>query len=170
MNLNQLLPNSRYSPIDTLNQTNVSQIQTLSKEPKREALQSVPMTNDIGDENSFFNCIIHMLYFTPEIFSFLQENKDNFIKENSGYEILGELYYILDKYDKLLDKNQCYLIQEDERFIDVKQIRQKLSELYKGEGFFQMNNSDDPSEILYFFLNAIHSYSLNLESPKYYIV
>ena len=150
LNINQLLPNSRYSPLDSVSLTNASQLQTLSREPKREALHSVPMTNDIGDENSFFNSIIHMLYFTPEIFSFLQENKDNFIKKNLGYDILGDLYDILDKYDKLLDKNQCYLIPEDERFIDVKNIRKKISELYKGEGFFQMNNSDDPSEILYY--------------------
>ena len=170
VNSNQSLPNSRYFPIDTINQTNTSQLQSMSKEPKREALPSVPMVNNIGDENSFFNCIIHMLYFTPEILSFLRENKESFKKENSGYEILGELYDILDKYDKLLDKNQCYLISEDERFIDVKNIRTKISELYKGEGFFQMNNSDDPSEILYFFLNAIHSYSINLDSPKYYII
>ena len=169
-NIEQFSPNNRYFPIDTLNQTNTSYLQTISKEPKREALNSVPMTNEIGDENSFFNCIIHMLHFTPEILTFLQDNKDFFKKENSGYEILGELYDILDKYDKLLDKNQCYTIPEEERFIDVKSIRKKISELYKGEGFFQMNNSDDPSEILYFFLNAIHSYSLNLDSPKYYII
>ena len=157
-NLNQFLPNSRYFPLESPNQSNTSYVQTVSKEPKREALSSVPMINNIGDENSFFNSIIHMLYFTPEIFEFLQENKDNFKKKNSGYEILGELFDILDKYDKLLDKNQCYLISEDDRFIDVKSIRKKISELFKGEGFFQMNNSDDPSEILYFFLNAIHSF------------
>ena len=69
ININQLLPNSRYLSLDTLNKTNTSQLQTLSKEPKREALTSVPMINDIGDENSFFNSIIHMLYFSPEIFS-----------------------------------------------------------------------------------------------------
>ena len=91
-----------------------------------------------------------MLHFTPEILPFLQDNKDFFKKENSGYDILGELCDILDKYDKLLDKNQCYTIPEDERFIDVKSIRKKISELYKGEGFFQMNNSDEPSEILYY--------------------
>ena len=170
VNFNQLLPNSRYFPLDSITQTNNSRIQSTSKEQKREALNAVPMVNNIGDENSFFNCIIHMLYFTPEIFSFLQDNRENFKKENSGYHILGELYDILDKYDKLLDKNQCYLISEDERFIDVKNIRKKISELYKGEGFFQMNNADEPSEVLYFFLNAIHSYALNLDSPKYYII
>ena len=158
----QSLPNSRY-------QTNTTR-QTIGQEPKREALTSIPMKNNIGDENSFFNSIIHMLYFTTEIFVFLQENKDNFKKENSGYEILGELYDILDKYEKLLDKNLCYLIPDDEKFIDVKKIRMKISELYKGEGFFQMNNTDEPSEILYFFLNAIHSYSIYLDSPKYYII
>ena len=64
-NSNQFSPNSRYFPVDSLNQTNTSYLQTVSKEPKREALNSVPMVNDIGDENSFFNCIIHMLHFTP---------------------------------------------------------------------------------------------------------
>ena len=50
---NQLSPNSRYFPINTLNQTNTSFLQSVSKEIKREALHSVPMTNDIGDENLF---------------------------------------------------------------------------------------------------------------------
>ena len=170
INLDDLLPNSRYSKLDNKAQTNSTPLQTSSKAPKREALKSVPMINNIGDENSFFNAIIHMLYFTPEILTFLQENKDNFNIENSGYSILGELYNILDKYDRLLDKEKCYLIPEEERFLDVKNLRQKISELYKGEGFFQMNNYEDPSEILYFFLNAIHSYSMSLKLPKYYII
>ena len=170
INLDDLLPNSRYSKLDNKAQTNSTPLQTSSKAPKREALKSVPMINNIGDENSFFNAIIHMLYFTPEILTFLQENKDNFNIENSGYAILGELYNILDKYDRLLDKEKCYLIPEEERFLDVKNLRQKISELYKGEGFFQMNNYEDPSEILYFFLNAIHSYSMSLKLPKYYII
>ena len=80
-NLNQFLPNSRYFPLESQNQPNTSYIQTVSTEPKREALSSVPMINNIGDENSFFNSIIHMLYFTPEIFEFLQESKDNFKKK-----------------------------------------------------------------------------------------
>ena len=75
-------------------------ISGIIKEQKKEPLTSVPISNNIGDENSFFNSIIHMLYFTPEIFTFLDENKNNFSK---NYEILTELYNILDKYDKLLD-------------------------------------------------------------------
>ena len=170
MNLNQ-----RYSinnegvnkNMNPNNLTNTSNLNSLSKEPKKESLISVPLSNNIGDENSFFNAIIHMFYFTPEIFSFLEENKQNF---TGNYEILLELYKILDKYNKLLDKNQCYLIPEEERFIDVKSLREKISELYQGEGLFQFGNSDEPSEILYFFLNAIHSFAIDLISPKYYIL
>ena len=170
MNLNQ-----RYSinnegvnkNMNPNNLTNTSNLNSLSKEPKKESLISVPLSNNIGDENSFFNAIIHMFYFTPEIFSFLEENKQNF---TGNYEILLELYKILDKYNKLLDKNQCYLIPEEERFIDVKNLREKISELYQGEGLFQFGNSDEPSEILYFFLNAIHSFAIDLISPKYYIL
>jgi len=170
MNLNQ-----RYSinnegvnkNMNPNNLTNTSNLNSLSKEPKKESLISVPLSNNIGDENSFFNAIIHMFYFTPEIFTFLEENKQNF---TGNYEILLELYKILDKYNKLLDKNQCYLIPEEERFIDVKNLREKISELYQGEGLFQFGNSDEPSEILYFFLNAIHSFAIDLISPKYYIL
>ena len=151
----------------SLNQNNVTNASSLNRETKKESLMSVPLANNIGDENSFFNSIIHMLYFTPEVYAFLDENKHNFSK---NYEILLELYKILDKYDKLLDKNQCYLIPEEERFVDIKNLRIKISELYKGEGLFQLGNSDEPSEILYFFLNAFHSYAIDLNSPKYYIL
>ena len=159
--------NQRYSLNEESLNKNTSNLNTLSKEVKKDVLHSVPMMNNIGDENSFFNAIIHMLYFTPEILEYLSENKQNF---TNNYEILFELYKVLDKYDKLLDKNQCYLIPEEERFIDVKNLRIKISELYKGEEFFQLGKSDDPSEILYFFLNAIHSFSIDLTSPKYYIL
>ena len=165
MNLNQ-----RYSINNenkSLNQNNITNASSLNRETKKESLMSVPLANNIGDENSFFNSIIHMLYFTPEVYAFLDENKQNFSK---NYEILLELYKILDKYDKLLDKNQCYLIPEEERFVDIKNLRIKISELYKGEGLFQLGNSDEPSEILYFFLNAFHSYAIDLNSPKYYIL
>ena len=142
-------------------------INSIIKEQKKESLYSVPLLNNIGDENSFFNSIIHMLHFTPEIFTYLDENKNNFSK---NYEILSELYNILDKYEKLLDINQCYLIPEEERFIDVKNLRKKISELYQGEGLFQLGKADEPCEILYFFLNAMHSFSIDLISPKYYIL
>ena len=170
MNLNQRYSINNENTNKNMNQnnlTNTSNLNTLSKEPKKESLISVPLSNNIGDENSFFNAIIHMFYFTPEIFTFLEENKQNF---SGNYEILLELYKILDKYNKLLDKNQCYLIPEEERFIDVKNLREKISELYRGEGLFQFGNSDEPSEILYFFLNAIHSFAIDLISPKYYIL
>ena len=147
--------NKRYSKADnnknniTINNQTTSNINTLSKEPKREPLASVPMVNNIGDENSFFNAIIHMLYFTSEIYKYLSLNKSNFSK---NFEILYELFKILEKYDKLLDRNQYYLIPEDERYIDVKNLREKISKLYKGEKLFQLGNMDEPSEIVYFFL------------------
>ena len=130
MNLNQT--NKRYSKnyenqnrnnVFQNNQSNTSNLNTLSREHKKESLISVPMANNIGDENSFFNAIIHMLYFTSEVFIYLEENKQNF---TGNFEILFELYKILDKYNKLLDKNQCYLIPEEERFIDVKPLRVKI--------------------------------------------
>ena len=159
INLASLLPNNRYGPSSsTNNQNNQNQVSspfsTQSRQPKKEAMSSVPMVNNIGDENSFFNSIIHMLHFTSEVLPFLRDNKDNFKAENSGYEVLDELFNILDKYDKLVDRFQCYLIPEEDRFLDVKNLRQKISDLYKGEGFFKMNNLDEPVEILYFFLNS----------------
>lgn len=175
INLASLLPNNRYGPSSsTNNQNNQNQVSspfsTQSRQPKKEAMSSVPMVNNIGDENSFFNSIIHMLHFTSEVLPFLRDNKDNFKAENSGYEVLDELFNILDKYDKLVDRFQCYLIPEEDRFLDVKNLRQKISDLYKGEGFFKMNNLDEPVEILYFFLNSFHSYMINMNLPKYYII
>ena len=67
INLDDLLPNSRYSKLDNKAQTNSTPLQTSSKAPKREALKSVPMINNIGDENSFlmrlYICyILHLKY------------------------------------------------------------------------------------------------------------
>ena len=168
MNTNR---NSRYSIANNNSQNKQSLNQnnniTSSSNPKKDVLSAVPLANNIGDENSFFNAIIHMLYFTPEILEYLEENKKNF---KGNFSILYELYKILDKYNKLLDRNKCALIPEEERYIDIKNLRKKISELYEGEGLFQMGNTDEPSEILYFFLNAIHSFSIDLNSPKYYIL
>ena len=168
MNTNR---NSRYSIANNNSQNKQSLNQnnniTSSSNPKKDVLSAVPLANNIGDENSFFNAIIHMLYFTPEILEYLEENQKNF---KGNFSILYELYKILDKYNKLLDRNKCALIPEEERYIDIKNLRKKISELYEGEGLFQMGNTDEPSEILYFFLNAIHSFSIDLNSPKYYIL
>ena len=90
--------NKRYSKADnnknniTINNQTTSNINTLSKEPKREPLASVPMVNNIGDENSFFNAIIHMLYFTSEIYEYLSLSipGSNFLFRYLGVANLAE--------------------------------------------------------------------------------
>ena len=79
MNTNR---NSRYSIANNNSQNKQSLNQnnniTSSSNPKKDVLSAVPLANNIGDENSFFNAIIHMLYFTPEILEYLEENQKNF--------------------------------------------------------------------------------------------
>ena len=123
MNTNR---NSRYSMTNNNSQNkqllNQNNNITSSSNPKKDVLSAVPLANNIGDENSFFNAIIHMLYFTPEILEYLEENQKNF---KGNFSILYELYKILDKYNKLLDRNKCALIPEEERYIDIKNLRKK---------------------------------------------
>ena len=149
--------------------TSTQRLTLKMRDKKKDPLKSVPMVNNIGDENSYFNSIIHMLFYTKEIYQFLHEKKVLFNSDNTNYQILGELHEILDKYNRLVDAKKCYLVPDDQGFLDVKNLRIMLSELYKGEGFFKLNESSDPADLLYFFLNAIHSFSIDLKLPKYYI-
>ena len=167
------MPKGKYFNEDgksSSNSSSTTQRQILNmKDNKKEPLKSVPMVNNVGDENSFFNSIIHMLFYTKEIYQYLHEKKLLFNSDNSNYQILGELHDILDKYNKLVDPKKCCLIPDDQMFLDVKNMRIILSELYKGEGFFKLNESSDPADLLFFFLNAIHSFSIDLKLPKYSI-
>ena len=80
---------------DDINKTDSNQQNMQDKIPKvLPRLTSVPMENLIGEENSFFNAIIHMLYFTPEILQFLKDNLDAIKEKNINYEIFLELYEI----------------------------------------------------------------------------
>ena len=45
------------------------------KEIKKEEENFIPKVNNFQEKNSIFNCIIHIIYFTPEIFSFWDKNK-----------------------------------------------------------------------------------------------
>ena len=56
------------------NQTKWSKLQPMFKEIKKEEVNFIPKANNFQEKNSIFNCIIHIIYFTPEIFSFWDKN------------------------------------------------------------------------------------------------
>ena len=45
------------------------------KESKKEKVNFFPKENNFRQKNLFFNCIIHIIFFAPEIFSFWDKNK-----------------------------------------------------------------------------------------------
>ena len=97
---------------------------------------------------------MHLFYYTPEIPNFL--NKCKFEGEKQ-YLILFNLQKILQKYSKLCS-DKINEIPENERFINVYDLRKSLEELYKGEGLFKIGQSGDPADLIFLFLNAFHSY------------
>ena len=167
MEINNKAPLSKGNTNEhTLNASEASNVEVMNF----AILNSVPIINNIGDENSFLNSIIHLFYFIPEIFPYLEKNKLNFVEGKKNYHILLELYEILKKYNELLDFDKCIKIPQEKRYINVDKLRNVISELYKGEGFFKVNQIEEPSKLLYVFLNSIHSFSIKLDSPKYYIL
>ena len=108
---------------------------------------------------------MHLFYYTPEIPNFL--NKCNFEGEKQ-YLILFNLQKILQKYSKLCS-DKINEIPENERIINVYELRKSLEELYKGEGLFKIGQSGDPADLIFLFLNAFHSYFMLAHSLKFSI-
>ena len=111
------------------------------------------------------NVIMHLIYFTPEITDFLKRKDFSLEKQ---YLILFNLKTIMEKYSKLLSDN-IEEIPEKERYIDVKELRKSIELLYKGENLFKMGQNGDPADLLFLFLNSIHSYYMKAHSLKYSI-
>ena len=108
---------------------------------------------------------MHLIYFTPEITEFLKRKDFSLEKQ---YLILFNLKTIMEKYSKLLSDN-IEEIPEKERYIDVKELRKSIELLYKGENLFKMGQNGDPADLLFLFLNSIHSYYMKAHSLKYSI-
>ena len=108
---------------------------------------------------------MHLFHYTPEIPNFL--NKCNFEGEKQ-YLILFNLQKILQKYSKLCS-DKIKEIPENERIINVYELRKSLEELYKGEGLFKIGQSGDPADLIFLFLNAFHSYFMLAHSLKFSI-
>ena len=108
---------------------------------------------------------MHLFYYTPEIPNFL--NKCKFEGEKQ-YLILFNLQKILQKYSKLCS-DKINEIPENERIINVYELRKSLEELYKGEGLFKIGQSGDPADLIFLFLNAFHSYFMLAHSLKFSI-
>ena len=148
---------------DIENQLDTEEALEKSKKPRMIA---APLKNDIGEQNSFVNVIIHLLHYTTEIPEFLQKN--NF-KIEPQYNLLYLLQQLLIKYSKLTNPDEYSKIPEGERICDVYDLRKELEKMYKGEEMFKMNTTGDPADLLFIFLNAFHSYCMRAHSLKYSI-
>lgn len=151
------------------NNTDRSKASTEAKEENDDALMrtlkptAIPFKNQIGDQNSYFIVIMHFFHFTKEINEFI--SKANF-NNDKNYIILQKLKELLIQYDDLLKEEAP--IDED-HFLNVAEMRKEIETLFLGEGFFKMGKSGEPADLLFFFLNAFHSYSMESSSLKYSI-
>jgi len=108
---------------------------------------------------------MHLIHFTPEITDFLK--RKDFASEKQ-YLILNNLQQIMEKYN-LIISDDLEKITEKEKYCDVKELRKSIELLYKGENLFKMGQNGDPADLLFLFLNSIHSYYMKAHSLKYSI-
>lgn len=142
----------------------------------KEKIYTVPFKNEIGEQNSYFIVIMHLFHFTKEINDFLTQG--NFEYKKDIYVILQDLKDILCKYDENVIKANLTQTQsnatenkekEEMEILDINKLRDDVQNLFLGEEFFKKGKSGEPSDILFFFLNAFHSYTMNANSLKYSI-
>ncbi len=108
---------------------------------------------------------MHLIHFTPEITDFLK--RKDFSTEKQ-YLILHNLKQIMNKYDSIIS-DEYEKNTEKENYCDVKELRKSIELLYKGENLFKMGQNGDPADLLFLFLNSIHSYYMKAHSLKYSI-
>ena len=131
-----------------------------TKEEEDKVIYGIGFKNNIGDQNSYYIVIMHFFHYTKELKEFLYSQ--NFT-ESPQYIILQRLKEIQQEYDQLIKS------AETEKLIDIGELRKEIADLFLGEEFFQLGKSGDPADLLFFFLNAIHSYSKSSTSLKYTI-
>jgi len=117
----------------------------------------VPLKNDLGDNNCFLNVLIHTLYNITPFYDYLMKEKFN--NEQTFFIELKKLFV---KYDRKF-KLKSYPNEEP---LDPYEFRRELANLYRREGKFRLKRMEDPIEALLAINNAIHSYSIGLNSLK----
>lgn len=148
---------------DLENQLETEELLRAKRKPKFIA---APFKDDIGEQNSYVNVIIHLLHYIPQIPEYVE--KFNF-KSEKQYYLLHYLQELLKKYAKLTNSEEFEKIPETERYCDVYELRKEMEKIYKGEEMFQLGTTGDPADLLFIFLNAFHSFSMKAHSLKYSI-
>ena len=154
------------SNIDNPNDPPIEDDDVIITTPTRPHLLAAPFLNEIGEQNSFVNVIMHFLYNTPEITDHILPLD---LSAQKQYALLYNLQLILSKYTSLTNPDTFPSVPETARYCDVSALRKELETLYKGENCFKRGQTGDPADLLFIFLNALHAYNKKAHSLRYII-
>jgi hypothetical protein len=72
---------------------------------------------------------------------------------------------IIQKYHAML-KNEVKF-EENVRDLNPANLRREFSDLFHGDGKFQLQKIDDPGEVIFAILNSLHAYVFDVKSLKF---
>lgn len=120
-----------------------------------------PLKNEIGDNNSFLNCVLHLLYSIEPLRAFFIEDPDIVNEPHLG--VFMELKVAISKYQEIMGSSKM-----SERFknIDLTELRKEVAKLFLPESKFQIGVLDSPIDLLDCLINCLHSFDLNSTSLR----
>lgn len=70
----------------------------------------------------------------------------------------------MEKYNQIVNAKE--ILSEKLQILDPRDLRRELAKFFESEKKFQLKLNDDPIELLFVFINAIHSYASKAYSIK----
>ena len=145
------------SPSDSINNNNIKEKNKFkipvsdkininqNKLKKNYPLFINPQGNNDNYIFAILYAIYHMKLFYKYIINDLTKVQDKLLNNNS---ILYELREILNQINK-------------NKFINISNFRQSLSNLFQNHRKFLLGQTDDPADLLFVIINSIHSFNIN---------
>ncbi len=135
--------------INTNINNNKNEIQ-IEKNTKKNFPHLTTFQNKINSHNSFISPILYAIYYMKIIRNY----------------ILNEAQIQNDKNSLLYHLKKILSLMPENKKIDLTQFRNCLSENFQNRRKFLLDNPDDPSEIYFILINAIHSNYLQFSQKE----
>ena len=143
--LNNTLKNTYHNSLNNINEINNNSIK------KNENLNPPIFIDENNNNfNSYIIVILYTIYHIKSLRKYIMNlnfNKQDYLS-NSRTNILFELREI------------CLQIEKNQK-INIQEFKESLSYSFKNRRKFILNQADDPVDLFFVILNAIHSFSIN---------
>ena len=142
-NINNLTTNPNNDKNNNLNSLKNNNINNI---PQKK-IYSI-LINPGGMNNSFIYAVIYSIYHMKLFNKYITNDLNHQIRNKKSNILLSNLYEILIQMDK-------------NKYINISNFRDNLSNLFQTHRKFLPGQPDDPSDLLFVLINSIHSFSIN---------